>query len=254
MKFSPISVNGNGHYLISLGGEEIVFPRVSTILEKTRSHEEIRRINHWRKESALKLMRSFRKCENCEFHDSTLSICTAGEKLRKNLQSKNRCQSFSPTPTIIAKMEEVKERPRERGTGVHKIIENYFAYGEMPTRELCKFSSHIAPLLAVLEPRFIEEPVISQINKYAGRLDFLGDYRGELTLIDWTTSKAIKPVQYYEHKFLQLGAYAIAAEEHLKVCIERMAVVVMSSDNAKWIDVEFGYRDLFLKRVRDYYR
>lgn len=247
--FNRIEKNGSRYYKTDLGE----FPSVSTVLEKTMPDDERRRINHWRIESAKKIHRQFRKCVNCCHYEPDDNSCNGGAKLRSDIHKKNRCSAYMAKASVLSQIEEAKAKPRQRGTDVHKHIENYFDNYIIPPPEVCQFSDKIAPLLKVLDPIYVEKEIYSVNHKYAGTLDFIGNYRDEVCLIDWTTSLHIKPVQYYERKFLQSAGYAIAAEENLGVKVERMAVVVMSKSEAKWIDVDFSYREKFLDRVRMFY-
>lgn len=245
--FNRIQKNGSRYYRTDSGE----FPSVSTVLEATRPLEDVRRLNHWRKESALKIMRAFRTCANCEYYED--EGCNAGRKVRKNIHSKNRCQAYSANAAIALKIEEAKNKPRERGSNVHKNIEAYFRDGVVPEPEVCQFACNIIPFLKVLEPLYVEKELFSLNHKYAGTVDFIGEYRGQIIAIDWTSSLHIKPVQYYDHKFLQVAAYSIAAEELFGLTVDRMAVVVMSKLEAKLIDVDNSYREKFIDRVKKFH-
>jgi hypothetical protein len=55
-----------------------------------------------------------------------------------------------------------------------------------------------------LRPLFLERPMVSEMQRFGGTIDFYGDRNGVPTLIDFKTSKALYP----EH-LLQVAAYAL---------------------------------------------
>lgn len=59
-----------------------------------------------------------------------------------------------------------------------------------------------------LEPLWIEQKVFSRAHLYAGTLDLIARVNGELTVVDFKTSKAV-----YPEAFLQIAAYAKAIGE-----------------------------------------
>lgn len=60
----------------------------------------------------------------------------------------------------------------------------------------------------IIEPKIIEQPLISEVYKFGGTADFIGLIDGAPGLLDFKTGSGI-----YEEMFYQLGAYNILLQE-----------------------------------------
>ena len=59
----------------------------------------------------------------------------------------------------------------------------------------------------------IERTLYSEYLGLAGRVDCIGEYEGELAVIDFKTSEKIKPEEWLENYFVQETFYAAAYYE-----------------------------------------
>lgn len=103
----------------------------------------------------------------------------------------------------------------------------------------------------VYKTKYTEKTLISHTLKYAGTLDWLAEFDGKMTLIDFKTSKSVS-FKY----FLQLSAYAKLLEEEENIRVEQAAVCLVNKDKATmtFFDrelLDLGY-EVFAKLV-DFY-
>ncbi len=134
---------------------------------------------------------------------------------------------------------------KERGTFLHQQIENYFRSGYLPKvlnvdptqyeqenpqnywQQICRtLKGHKTENLILGNNR----PAIEYITyhpelKYAGTFDWLGYWNGELTLIDFKTTRKHKQQKYLKDQKLQLAAYRIAIEFQFNLKISQAASI-----------------------------
>ena len=88
-----------------------------------------------------------------------------------------------------------------------------------------------------------EQTMHSPKYKVAGRCDFIGEYEGELSIVDFKTTTTEKKEEWIEDYFIQCAAYATMFEEHTGMTIENI-VIMMVAEN--------GTVQIFEKKVADY--
>ena len=111
-----------------------------------------------------------------------------------------------------AEADKITRKAASRGTSLHKLCEHYIKNENgnntaMPdTQEMFRL---LQPHLNELNPIFcIEGTLFSDSLKVAGRTDCIAEYDGELSVIDFKTSKYHKPQYILDKYFLQCTAYA----------------------------------------------
>lgn len=116
------------------------------------------------------------------------------------------------------KIDEVMTTTADLGTRAHAAFEAILK------NEVPEVTADIQPLVASfrkwkddnnVKPLHLEKTVYSKKYGYAGTLDFVGYVNGELTIIDWKTSKNYKITNGW-----QMGAQRIAALESLNISRE----------------------------------
>lgn len=168
---------------------------------------------------------------------------------------------------------------RQRGTFLHQQIENYFHTGKLPEQietdnnisnndspteywsGICKtLIGHPSTTYKLPDNELaIEYATYHPELKYAGTLDWLGEWNGRLTLIDFKTSSRPKLLKYLKEYRLQLAAYKLAVEHHFDIDIPQTAIVIFVKNQSSQI-FYFSDRDLesdvlgWQKRVNKYYR
>ena len=76
----------------------------------------------------------------------------------------------------------------------------------------------------------LEKPLYSEYFGITGRVDCIAEYNGELAVIDFKTSKKIKPEKWLENYFVQETAYACMYFEMTGIAVEKI-VTLMVADN-----------------------
>lgn len=81
-----------------------------------------------------------------------------------------------------------------------------------------------------------EQPLISEIHQYGGRLDCVARIDGDLTIVDWKATNAI-----YTADVIQLAAYVgLWDEHHPKDRAKRALILRVGKDDAEFEDEWFG--------------
>lgn len=134
-------------------------------------------------------------------------------------------------PTWTDKGKTSSEDAMARGTAIHEYCDRRLR-GYRVAR---KIPDHLQPYWASLQPslrritcrHLSEEFVWHRAVGYAGTLDLVAKFRGELTLIDFKTTGALKRVNpYLEDYKLQITAYAAALEDSTGIAVRQGAVIV----------------------------
>ena len=148
--------------------------------------------------------------------------------------------------------DKISKRASKRGTEVHEIIEKYldntpdYTSGYLP---------HVIQSLEDLkiELKNINEIYLQECALYsdhlglAGRVDCIGKYDSELSVIDFKTSRKPKKKEWISSYFMQCAAYAIMWEERTGIPITKL-VILIAVDNAK-PQVFVEHRDNWTKRL-----
>tara|TARA_R110001606_G_scaffold381918_5_gene543413 strand:- start:3346 stop:4017 length:672 start_codon:yes stop_codon:yes gene_type:complete len=152
------------------------------------------------------------------------------------------------------------------GTKVHNAIEKYILQEEYEIKGN-NFISVMAEsmtteminngLTKVDELWGVEVGLIAE-GLYAGTSDAIGIYEGEEAIIDFKTSKKIKPRKWIEDYFMQGCAYALAHNEMMGTEIRKVVILMVDREsNFKEYtikDEEFDeYCDKWSDRLADYY-
>lgn len=120
------------------------------------------------------------------------------------------------------------------GTDTHTAIEKYLADdpydGHIDISGLHSFLDIIKTQSKLL---VIEDRLFCHKYKFQGKPDLICVHNGLTTIFDWTTSKALKKRAWIEHKFIQAGAYSIAARLERNMKVEQLGVVVVVEGRKK---------------------
>ena len=152
------------------------------------------------------------------------------------------------------------------GTKVHNALEKYILLEEYEI----KGNNHIS----VMAKNMVDETIDKGLSKvdeiygvevgliaqglYAGTADGIGMWEGEEAIIDFKTSKKIKPRKWIEDYFMQGCAYALAHNEMFGSNIKKVAILMIDREG-KYADFviegdEFEeYCDKWANRLADYY-
>ena len=139
---------------------------------------------------------------------------------------------------------EVMRAAADRGSKVHKIIENCLSnksendlvgnYGELAAR---MFSQMVPALDKIDRIRALEKGLYSTRFGIAGRVDCIAEYDKELTVIDFKTSTRKRDERNETH-LVQASFYSLAWEERTGEKVSQIAILTTTEDGE--LDV---YRD-----------
>jgi genome maintenance exonuclease 1 len=127
----------------------------------------------------------------------------------------------------------ISRKAAGRGTNVHTLCERYLnneTLGDiMPDAKEMFFS--IKPYLNLINNiHYQEQSLWSEQLGVAGRVDCIAEYEGELSVIDFKTSKRLKSKDDIEDYFWQCAAYSLMYEERVGKPIDNL-VIIMAVEN-----------------------
>ncbi len=143
----------------------------------------------------------------------------------------------------------------DNGTRLHTSIENYLK--GKPEDNPHEWLKNVVSYLNIFRETnlLIEQRFISKAHGFTGKPDCVSDnYKGKVTLFDWTTSSKPKRRAWLDHKFLQAGAYTLLLQENTSIEVEQLVVIVILKDNAQqFIESDPNlWRNKFLERLKLY--
>lgn len=148
-----------------------------------------------------------------------------------------------------------------RGTAVHQLAEDYinnekdWNKGAMPSN-LFAFNQ-IKPILdkRLNNVWYQEEFLYSDKLECAGQVDCIAEFDGELSIIDFKTSRKPKKEEWITNYFIQTAFYAAAFYERTGIAIKQGVIVItVDGDDPQVFKIKtFDYLRHF-KAVRDKYK
>jgi ATP-dependent exoDNAse (exonuclease V) beta subunit len=136
-----------------------------------------------------------------------------------------------------------------RGTAMHTIIERHFGVecvdeeqNEPDVEDLGKrLYSTLKPFLSKIDPIELELPLWSDRLGVNGRLDCIGYYNGELSIIDFKSSLKEKNECWITDYFLQTTLYSMMLHDLTGIPVRQIIVLIA---------VERGFPQLFRKETK----
>ena len=130
----------------------------------------------------------------------------------------------------------ITKEATDRGTKFHDLVEKYLSNEDisslknvLPTTKARWIAARDA-LNNIDNIHALEKPLYSEYFGIAGRVDCIAEYEGELAVIDFKTSKKIKPEKWLENYFVQETAYACMYFEMTGISVKKI-VTLMVADN-----------------------
>ena len=134
-----------------------------------------------------------------------------------------------------AEANRISTKASRQGTAVHSLCESYikneqdFLTESMP--HLVEMFESIQPLLDRIDNvHVIEGALYSDELQLAGRTDLIAEFDGNLSVIDYKTSRKIKNWEMCHSYFMQGAFYAHAYEERTGISIKNI-VIIMAVEN-----------------------
>ena len=155
------------------------------------------------------------------------------------------------------KAQQISTQACRRGTSIHTAINYFLEERDLPDDVPDNPYWHsIEPVLQqVTEVHLLESAVYHIEQGYAGRLDCLGAWQGELCVFDWKTASKPKKLEWITDYCLQVTAYTAAINHLYQVQIDRALIAIALQDRPAQIFL-FDESDLshywqkFLERLR----
>jgi len=168
-----------------------------------------------------------------------------------------------------AEANKINRQATSRGTDLHSLVEGYLHNAEQlpQVQPLSYYLFQIAKekLNSIDNIHALESSLYSKQLGIAGTVDCIAEYNGELSVIDFKTSKKPKPKEWIEHYFVQCAAYACMFYEMtgipvkklviLMACEDGDCVVYEEYDKMKYIKLLNGYIKEFIQsKLKEYGR
>ncbi len=133
----------------------------------------------------------------------------------------------------IEEANRITKKATARGTDFHEATELYMLNKDINWDEfkpLTKFMfAHARPYLDKINNiHAIERTLYSEYLGLAGRVDCIGEYEGELAVIDFKTSEKIKPEAWLENYFVQETFYAAAYYELTGIPVKKLITIMVT--------------------------
>ena len=143
----------------------------------------------------------------------------------------------------------ITKKATTRGTDFHEAAQAYLMNLKLDWNEFrpaTQFMFHHAkPYLDKINNiHAIERTLFSEYLGLAGRVDCIGEYEGELAIIDFKTSEKIKPEAWLENYFVQETAYACMYYEMTGIPVTKLITLMVTPN---------GEVKVFDKRNKDDY-
>ena len=120
-----------------------------------------------------------------------------------------------------------------RGTNMHTLCERYLnnqALGEIMPDAKEMFLTIKPHLNKINNIHYQEQSLWSKKIEMAGRVDCIAEYEGELSVIDFKTSRKVKKKEWIEDYFWQTTAYALMYEELIGRTINNLVIIMAVLD------------------------
>lgn len=173
-----------------------------------------------------------------------------------------------------AKATEITTEAANRGTRMHKYLEQYVETGEWPVPGSNPYAQQAHKMATVVKVHAMcdveqiwgSEVALFVPHLYAGTTDLVGLYKGNSAILDFKQSNRLKKGEWIEDYFLQLSLYIEAHNDMFKTNI-RHGHIFMCTQNLEYQqfdltpepDPYFGrtfddWREAALDRVYQYYQ
>ncbi len=140
----------------------------------------------------------------------------------------------------------VSKRATTRGTDMHLLAEHYLQNEPLPKAKvpISQILFNTAkPALNKIDNIIVQERAMySLLLGIAGTPDCIADYDGELSIIDFKTSKSPKPLKWVEGYFVQASAYACMLYELTGIKAKKLVIIMACEDGELKVYEEDVYK------------
>jgi ATP-dependent exoDNAse (exonuclease V) beta subunit len=135
----------------------------------------------------------------------------------------------------LEEADKITKKATSRGTDMHTLVEHHLKNEELPTvQPLSEMLFKIAKpaLNRINNIHALEGSLYSKFLGIAGTVDCIAEFDGELSIIDFKTSKQPKPRDWIEGYFVQCCAYACMLHELTGLSVKKF-VIIMACENGE---------------------
>ena len=150
--------------------------------------------------------------------------------------------------------DKITKAATRRGTDMHTLTEYYLKNDNLPdVPPISEFLFKIAKgeINKIDNIHALEGPLYSKELGIAGTVDCIAEYDGELSIIDFKTSKKPKPRNWIEHYFVQAMAYGCMLYEMKNISIKKL-VIIMACENGECVVYEESDKAKYIKLLGEY--
>jgi hypothetical protein len=143
-----------------------------------------------------------------------------------------------------------------RGTDMHTLTEHHLKNEELPqVQPISDFLFKISKstLKRINNIHALEGSLYSKQLGVAGTVDCIAEFDGELSIIDFKTSKKPKPREWIEHYFVQCMAYGCMLYELTGISVKKL-VIIMACENGECVVYEERDKSKYIKLLAEYIR
>ena len=152
----------------------------------------------------------------------------------------------------------ITNRGTQRGTAFHSITEDYVkgelnldSYLANNPLSVRMFQSAKSTLDRIDNIHCLETFLYSHYLGLAGRVDCIGEFDGELAVIDFKTSTKEKQENYIEHYFVQETAYAAMFLERSGIEVKKIVTLIATEEGSVQVFEKYNLDD-YLQLLKSY--
>ena len=152
----------------------------------------------------------------------------------------------------------ITNRATQRGTAFHSITEDYVkgelnldSYLANNPLSVRMFQSAKSTLDRIDNIYCLETFLYSHYLGLAGRVDCIGEFDGELAVIDFKTSTKEKQENYIEHYFVQETAYAAMFLERSGIEVKKIVTLIATEEGSVQVFEKYNLDD-YLQLLKSY--
>jgi len=158
--------------------------------------------------------------------------------------------------------EQIMKESQIHGTMTHKLCENYLNNKESNDDFLDIPKNHFEKLKPYLHKmnniRGIELALYSDEFKIAGTCDCIAEYNGDLSIIDFKTSRS-RLMEHYDKVqkyFMQATAYSLMWKERTGTQIDQIVIIGSeeTGDIAEFIKIPFDFKDELIEKIEEFHK
>ena len=153
------------------------------------------------------------------------------------------------------KANRITKAATNRGTDFHTLTEFFLKNEECSTDVLpiSKFLFQIAKseIKNLNKIYGLEKALYSKELGVAGTVDCIAEYKNELAIVDFKTSKKAKPRDWIDGYFVQCAAYACMLYEMTGIMVEKF-VIIMACEDGDCVVYEEYDKAKYIKKLSQY--